>query len=129
MSVENPQVEHTQTLSTGNENFEHLKDLTTLVYVLQAIAFIGLTPVIGIIINYIKKSDVQGTILASHFRWQMRTFWFGLLWFCIAVVLNYTVIGAVLGVPLLVIVGIWWIYRFIRGWLTLSNNKPMYASS
>jgi uncharacterized membrane protein len=120
--------EHSQILSTGIENFENLKDITTLVYLLQAIAFIGFTPVIGVIINYFKRSEVKGSILESHFRWQIRTFWWGLLWFSLASFLIFTVIGMPIGYPLLGITIVWWIYRFLRGWLNLNKNRPMYIS-
>src|SRR5947199_306441 len=105
------------------EATERLKTLTMLVYALQAAGFL-LPPVVwivAVIINYVRKEEVAGTWLESHFRWQIRTFWFGLLW---------GVIGAVL---LLVLVGyfvlladaIWIIYRIVKGWLNLSENRPM----
>ncbi len=128
MSENNTQDEHTQILSTGIENYENLKDITTLVYLLQAIAFVGFTPVIGVIINYFKKSDVKGSILESHFRWQIRTFWWGLIWSTLAAALIFTIIGMPIGYPLLCISVMWWIYRFVRGWLALNKDKPMYVS-
>ncbi len=128
MEEENTQAEHSQIISSEIENYESLKDITTLVYLLQAIAFIGFTPVIGVIINYFKRSETKGSILESHFRWQIRTFWFGLVWFGLAAVLNFTIIGAVIGIPLLVIAFIWWVYRFVKGWLRLRSSKPMYSS-
>ena len=120
--------QHTQILSSGIEIYENLKDITTLVYLLQAIAFVGFTPIIGVVINYFKKSDAKGSILESHFRWQIRTFWFGLLWYCIASVLIFTWIGAVIGIPVLIVITIWWIYRLVRGWLNLNKDRPMYAT-
>ncbi len=128
MSENNTQDEHTQILSTGIENYENLKDITTLVYLLQAIAFVGFTPVIGVIINCFKKSDVKGSILESHFRWQIRTFWWGLIWSTLAAALIFTIIGMPIGYPLLCISVMWWIYRFVRGWLALNKDKPMYVS-
>lgn len=128
MSENDTRVEHSQILSTGIENYENLKDVTTLVYLLQAIAFVGFTPIIGVIINYFKKSEVKGSILESHFRWQIRTFWWGLLWFVLAGVLNWTVVGAVLGLPMLAIAFVWWVYRFVKGWLNLNKDQPMYVS-
>ncbi|MGH1538137.1 MAG: DUF4870 family protein, partial [Gammaproteobacteria bacterium] len=83
---------------------------------------------IGVIINYFKKSDVKGSILESHFRWQIRTFWWGLIWSTLAAALIFTIIGMPIGYPLLCISVMWWIYRFVRGWLALNKDKPMYVS-
>ncbi len=128
MTKEERPAEHSQILSTGIENYENLKDITTLVYLLQALAFIGFTPIIGLIINYFKRSDVKGSILESHFKWQIRTFWWGLLWFSIASFLIFTWIGIPLGYPMLVVLTVWWIYRFVKGWLRLNKGLPMYLS-
>ena len=129
MTDENTQVEHSQILSTGIENYENLKDITTLVYVLQAVALlIPPTAIVAVIISYVKRSDVKGSILESHFRWQIRTFWFSLLWFGLATILIFTIIGAIIGYPILVAAYIWWIYRFVKGWLTLNKKEPMYSS-
>ncbi len=128
MSENDTQAEHSQILSTGIENYENLKDIATLVYLLQAIAFVGFTPVIGVIINYFKRSEVKGSILESHFRWQIKTFWWGLLWSTLAGFLIFTIIGMPIGYPMLGITIVWWIYRFVRGWLRLNKNQPMYVS-
>ena len=128
MSENEPQAEHSQIISTGIENYENLKDITTLVYLLQAIAFVGFTPIIAVVINYFKKSEVKGLILESHFRWQIRTFWWGLLWFSVAAILNWTIVGAVIGIPIFIAVTIWWFYRVLRGWLALNKNQLMYSS-
>ena len=59
----------------------NLKNITTLVYALQAASFlIGITFLVAVIINYVKQPDVRGTLYESHFRWQIRTFWFSILW-------------------------------------------------
>lgn len=99
-----------------------LKNLTQVVYILYALSyFAGITAIIGIIINYVKKEEVAGTWLESHFRWQIRTFWFGLLW---------AVIGAataviLIGFAILFANFCWIIYRIVKGWLNLNDNKPM----
>ncbi len=85
----------------------------------------GWPSIIAVVINYVKRGDVRGTFLDSHFSWQIRTFWWALLWFCIGGVLIITLIGAVIGVPLMVVTGIWVLYRIARGWLALLSNKPM----
>ena len=128
MTKSETQTEHKQILNTGSENYENLKDITTLVYLLQAIAFIGFTPVIGVIINYFKRSGVKGSILESHFHWQIRTFWWGLLWFTVAGMFIFTIVGMPIGYPLLGILMVWWIYRILKGWLRLNKSLPMYVS-
>lgn len=102
------------------------KTITTVVYALQAVSIlIGLTFIAAIIVNYVKKGDVEGTWLASHFRWQMRTFWFSLLWTLIAVVTMLIVVGYFIMLANVV----WVIYRVVRGWLALNEGKPMYAQA
>ena len=87
----------------------------------------GWPSIIAVIINYVKRSDARGTILDSHFGWQIRTFWYAVLWALVALILVYTVIGAVIGVPVLLLLGVWVLYRIARGWVTLANARPMPA--
>jgi uncharacterized membrane protein len=99
-----------------------LKTLTMVVYALQALGFInGITWIVAVIINYVKRDEVRGTWLESHFRWQIRTFWWGLLWGVIGTVLLLVLIGYFV----LVAAGIWVIYRIVKGWLYLNDNKPI----
>jgi uncharacterized membrane protein len=101
------------------------KNLTTIIYALYAASFlIGISAIAAIIMNYIKRDDVAGTFLASHFRWQMRTFWFGLLWGVIGMITLVVLVGW----PILVANGIWIVYRIVKGWLNLNDDKPMYAA-
>jgi uncharacterized membrane protein len=85
----------------------------------------GWPSIIAVIMNYVKRSEAAGTLLDSHFSWQLRTFWFALLWVVIGWLLIVTIIGAVIGVPLLLGVGVWVLYRIARGWINLANRKPM----
>ena len=85
----------------------------------------GWPSIIGVIMNYVKRSDVRGTFLESHFRWQIRTFWFALLWAVIAGLLVLTLIGIPFAWVLVVLVGLWVLYRIVRGWLALVNGRPM----
>ena len=87
----------------------------------------GIPSIVAVIINYAMQSEAKGTFLESHFRWQIRTFWFALLWFLIAWALIITMIGIPIGAGLLGILTIWLIYRIARGWLRLGNRQPMYA--
>jgi uncharacterized membrane protein len=87
----------------------------------------GWPSIVAVILNYVKRSDVRGTWLESHFRWQIRTFWFGLLWVALC---GLFVVGS-LGLGLLIvwlplfIVGVWFVYRILRGWLALKDRRPM----
>jgi uncharacterized membrane protein len=75
----------------------------------------------------VKRGSAQGSWAASHFRWQIRTFWFALLWLIVAMLLILTLIGAPVGLGLLIVVTLWLVYRIARGWLRLSDRKPMYV--
>jgi uncharacterized membrane protein len=89
----------------------------------------GWPSIIAVILNYAKRSAARGTWLESHFRWQIRTFWFGLLWVALCVLF----VVATLGLGLLIawlplgVVGLWFIYRVGRGWLALIDHRPMYT--
>jgi uncharacterized membrane protein len=107
------------------ESEKSAKSLTTLIYVLYAASFlVGITAIVAIVMNYIKKGDVAGTFLESHFRWQIRTFWFGLLWSVVGGLLMVVLVGWVV----LAANFVWMIYRIAKGFLRLNENKPMYAA-
>ena len=88
----------------------------------------GWPSIIAVILNYVKRSEARGTWLESHFRWQIRTFWFGLLWICLCVafVIGTLGIGIIIAWIPLVFITIWFIYRIARGWLALNDRRPMY---
>ena len=112
-----------ETGEISEEKLGALRTLTIVVYALQAAGFItgGLGWIVAVVVNYVKKEEVAGTLYESHFRWQIRTFWFGLLW------------GVVGGLLVVVLVGfavlfantVWIIYRIVKGWLYLSDGKPI----
>jgi uncharacterized membrane protein len=91
-------------------------------------SFVGSVPSIAaVVLNYVKRGDARGTWVESHYRWQIRTFWFALLWFVIGWVMIVTIIGALVGIPILIALTLWLIYRIARGWMRLSDRQPMYA--
>lgn len=99
-----------------------LKTLTTVVYALQALGFFnGITWIVALIVNYVKRDEVKGSWLESHFRWQIRTFWWGLLWGVIGALLMFVLVGFLVWFA----AGIWIIYRIVKGWLYLNDNKPI----
>ncbi len=89
----------------------------------------GWPSIIAVILNYVKRSEARGTWLESHFRWQIRTFWFGALWvaLCMVFVVVTLGIGFLIAWLPLGVVGLWFIYRVARGWLRLVDGQPMYA--
>lgn len=106
------------------EKLKSLRTLTMVVYALQAAGFfVGLTWIVAIIMNYVKREEVGGTFLESHFTWQIRTFWFGLLWGVVGGLLMLVLVGWLVWL----VAGIWIIYRIVKGWLNLNDGKPMPA--
>lgn len=85
----------------------------------------GWPSIIAVIINYVKRSEVRGTFLESHFSWQIRTFWWALLWVVIGALLFITIIGIPVAWAMWFVAGIWVLYRIVRGWLALASNQPM----
>jgi uncharacterized membrane protein len=87
----------------------------------------GWPSLIAVILNYVKRSEARGTRLETHFRWQIRTFWFGLLWvaLCLLFVVMTLGIGILVAWLPLAVVGLWFIYRIARGWLALIDRRPM----
>lgn len=119
---------------------EGLVTLTHVIYALHGITVLTglLTPVLivtafltgwpsllAVILNYVKRKDTRGTYLESHFRWQIRTFWFAVLWVIVAGLLVFTLIGIPVAFGLAFIVGIWVLYRVVRGWLRLNSQQAM----
>ena len=85
----------------------------------------GWPSIIAVVLNYLKRADVAGTYLDSHFRWHIRTFWFALIWMLIAGFLVVTFIGIPFAFIIFVATGIWVLYRMIRGLLRLNKSLPM----
>jgi uncharacterized membrane protein len=109
----------------NERRLQYLKKITTLVYLLQAASFlIGVTFLVALIISYVKRPDVEGTFLASHFTWQIRTFWYGLLWGLIGIISHFFLIGYLI----LAANTVWMLYRIIKGWLRLQDEAPLYRA-
>ena len=89
----------------------------------------GWPSIIAVIMNYIKRGEARGTWIESHFRWQIRTFWFGVLWVlpCVIFIVITLGIGLIVAWLPLAVVTLWFIYRIARGWLSLRDGRPMYV--
>jgi uncharacterized membrane protein len=121
---------------------EGLVRLTHLIYALHAFsalmgiistaavvtAFLsGWPSLLAVLLNYVKRADTRGTWLESHFRWQIRTFWFALLWVVFAIMIGVTIIGLPLSWLMIVVTGFWVLYRILRGWVALNDGRPIAA--
>ena len=104
--------------------------LSTAMTVVGGFVF-SVPSIIAVIMNYAKRPQVRGTYLDSHFSWQIRTFWFALLWAvilaCISGLLAIIVVGIFIWYVGALLLGAWVIYRVARGWLALRDGRPMYT--
>jgi len=99
--------------------------LATICYALYALScLVGVSAIAAIIINYLKRDEVAGTWVASHFEWQIKTFWYGLA----GAIVSWLLMFVLIGFPMLLAVGVWIIYRVVKGWLALNDGKPVDAS-
>jgi uncharacterized membrane protein len=106
-----------------SERQRGLRTLTHVLYALYAVHWFtgGISGLIALIIDYVKRPDTMGTPYEAHFHWQIRTFWMGLIGYLIGAALILLAIG----VPIIAAVSIWMLYRIIKGWLYLYDNKPL----
>ncbi len=143
-------------MAMSDNNPEHATDATTvtadpalvsytqLIYALHALSILigilssawivtmfvfGLPSIVAVVMNYVRRSEVRGTWLDSHFSWQIRTFWFALLWVVAATLLFGPFVLIFIGIiPLFIsyaVIGIWAAYRIVRGWLALRDGRPL----
>jgi uncharacterized membrane protein len=116
---------------------------TLAVYALYAIAGIvslvsagmsiaplfGLIGIVGLVIAYAKQEEARGTWVASHLRWLMRTFWWGLGWavlgWLVLITLGLILIGIPIAYAIWFAASVWILYRVIRGYLLFKDSKPI----
>jgi uncharacterized membrane protein len=91
----------------------------------------GLPSIVAVIMNYARRSATHGTYLESHFKWQIRTFWYAVLWSLVIAAVSIPLVLILIGIPILIggyyALAIWIIYRVARGWLALRDKRPMYV--
>lgn len=124
VSIEGIRIMNDKTfLEDTSPNKQHqLRQYTLIAYGLYAASiFVGLTSIAAVIMNYIKRDEVKGTWLESHFEWQIKTFWITLIAGLIGFVLTFVLIG----IPVLLAASIWFIYRIVKGLVVFMDNKPI----
>jgi uncharacterized membrane protein len=131
--------------STNGSALRGLVDYTHWIYALHSLSVlsallttrvvawrfvVGLPSIIAVVMNYARRAETRGTWLESHFRWQIRTFWYAWLWIVMILIIAMPLvllagIGILIGLLGLGLVGLWVIYRIVRGWLTLRDGRAM----
>ena len=111
--------------STARNDEGGLRWLTHVLYGLHTLSWFsaGVFSVIAMVINYVKRDDLPDDLYRSHFRWQARSFWFTLLW--LAVTSPLFLLLWIPGAAAWFLVGLWYLYRFVRGWWTFAEGRPM----
>jgi uncharacterized membrane protein len=107
--------------------FSALMGVLTSAFVVTAFLS-GWPSIIAVIINLVKRDEVRGTYLESHFSWQIRTFFYALLWVLVAMLVAMTIIGIPIAWIIAVVLGIWVLYRIVRGWLALNDARPVHSA-
>lgn len=118
------------TLSTHRKHEDHSSDyvgLANIIYFLQALAFLlgGVTFIIAVLLNYLNMHRVKGTWLESHYKWQIKTFWFALLF----VLIGTATVPFLFGFVVLAGGIIWTVHRIARGWISLNKSKEVTKAS
>jgi uncharacterized membrane protein len=108
----------------GLHGLSALSGILTSASIVGAFVF-GWPSIIAVIINYVTRGQVRGSWLDSHWRWQLRSFWFAALWLTVAGLLAVTLIGIPAALLVIVVTGLWVLYRVIRGWLALRDRRTM----
>lgn len=119
-------------------NYTHvmygLHALSALIGILGASSVVGsfifgIPSIVAVIMNYVRRGDARGTYLESHFSWQLRTFWYAVLWVAVALLLSGPLMLIVVGfftfAVAVIVIGAWIIYRVARGWLRLKDAQPI----
>jgi uncharacterized membrane protein len=136
--------DNTGLTATGPTVSQELITYTNVIYALHATSVVlglatsatvvgsfifGIPSIIAVIMNYARISAVRGTFLESHFRWQIRTFWFAVLWSLIVAAVSAVLIFILIGIATWLIgmacVALWVMYRVARGWLALRDRRAM----
>lgn len=114
------------TTDVSPQQAEANRTITLAVYILHAASLFsgGITSLIAVILNYVKRDDVLGTVYESHFTWQIRTFWYSLLW----IAMGWATVWIAIGFLVWAAACVWFIYRIVKGWVRLNEGKPMYVA-
>ncbi len=109
-------------------NAESARKALLIAYICYGIGIVfPVLAIVGVIINYINQDQTQDQWVGSHHRWLKRTFWIGLLLTLVLSALSFIPVLGFVTLPVIFAIGIWYIYRIVRGGLRFLDNQPMYG--
>ena len=115
-----------------DSSLEETKQFARIMYIVHAVMFLcsfGARSLIPLIVNYVKRPYTEGTLVYSHHTWMIRSFWFYVLWMAIGWVILFTLGLVLIGIPIaygiFCLAWLWYMYRVIKGFIDLNNNRPM----
>ena len=79
--------------------------------------------VVALIVNYLRKGDENDALYLAHHAYMIRTFWWAVLW--LVVLSPLWLFFVLLGMVAYSVIGLWYLYRYIRGWLRFVDGKPV----
>jgi uncharacterized membrane protein len=120
-------------IEVADDRQKHLRMIGNISYALHAIVAVGavvpgfqpsiLLLIAAFILDVVKRGDAVGTWQESHFRWRIRSvLWAGALY---VVTLPLFLLLFLPGIIAWVLISIWFLYRVVRGWMALSDGRPM----
>ncbi len=111
------------TNQTDIDRLHSLKKLATIVYLCQVLSFAlaGLPLLVGVAINLMKRDEVRGTWLESHFDWQIKTVWMTLAGFALAGLTFELGVGLFILIATIMLL----VFRIVVGWNALHSDQPV----
>jgi len=104
------------------------KNLAWWLYLFHAASLVfslGAFSWIPLIVSYLKRPEAAGTFVYSHHSWQIRSFWWYVVWMALGGLLWLTIVGIPLAMVVFFLAWVWKAYRLLRGFFALNDNKPM----
>ncbi len=130
----------------GHQPSSSIVTVAKVVYALHAVSIVigiatgasivgaflfGWPSIAAVVLNYVMRSEARGTYVDSHFSWQIRTFWYAMIWAVLVGIvgffLSFVLVGFFVWTAGFVVMGIWVAYRIIRGWIRLAGAETMPA--
>lgn len=114
-------------ISSRDRRGRQAKSFANVVYVVYIVGLftVGLVTIAGLIMAYIKRGNAAGTWVESHYSWLIRTFWWSLLFTIIGILL----LNVMIGIPILFLTGLWYVYRLVKGFIYLNDLRAVDASA